>query len=60
MRLGRYIGANELLKGETAALLLGGAGTVLVQFDDKATGLGFGWHRHPESDWEIVDRYANS
>jgi hypothetical protein len=60
MKLGKYIGANEILKGKTAALVVDGPGAVIVQFDDTSTGLGFGWHRYPERDWEIVNRYANT
>ena len=58
MKLGKYIGVNEILKGKTAALVVDGPGGVIVQFDDTSTGLGFGWHRYPESDWEVEDEMA--
>ena len=58
MKLGKYIGANEALKGKTAAIIVEASGAVIAQFDDTSTGLGFGWHRYPESDWEVEDEMA--
>ena len=58
MKLGKYIGANEALKGTTAAIIVEASGAVIVQFDDTATGLGFGWQRDTASDWEVEDEMA--
>ena len=55
MKLGTYIGDDPALEGKTAAIVADAPGVVLVQFDDTATGLGFGWHRYPASDWEVID-----
>lgn len=33
-------------------------GFVLAQFDDRATGLGYGWHRFPAHQFKPVEKHA--
>jgi hypothetical protein len=57
---GRYIGnpnsvRKKSLRGKTALLTDGPTpGTVLAQFDDIATGLGYYWHKFPAEHFAAV------
>lgn len=52
---GPSIGIHRCLRGERATLMLFTDGTLKAQFDDVSTGLGHGWTRFQQSDWEIDD-----
>ena len=53
LRHGTYIGTAEpKLKGKTALLRLYGP-VLTAQFDDVSTGLAYGWHNFPRSEWEL-------
>lgn len=49
---GYYIGADDDLKGEHALIQVRDRGlTVIAQFDNVKTGLGFRWHPYEPSDF---------
>lgn len=55
---GTYIGnpnskRQKTLKGKTALLQISRPGFVKAQFDDRSTGLGYGWHEFPERKFTI-------
>ncbi len=61
MTKGTYIGDNSKLKWKTALVIAAGSkcqrlivplGKVMIQADDRSTGLGLGWHEFPAEDWE--------
>ncbi len=53
MRRGVYIGTAEPeLTGKRASLRLHGS-VLTAQFDDVSTGLGYGWHNFPTSEWAL-------
>ena len=52
MKHGIYVGSREELKGKTALFMTVDKGEVMVQFDDKDTGMGFNWWPFPAQDWE--------
>jgi hypothetical protein len=54
MNHGTYIGTEKGLNGKEAMLQVK-EDTVLAQFDDIGTGMGFNWYEFPISDWEIDD-----
>lgn len=52
-RHGTYVGPLPLLKGKTADLICYPSGQCLAQFDDVATGYGFGRHAFSTSNFEL-------
>lgn len=59
MFFGTYIGALTQYWGKTALLREGSDGILLAQFDDIATGCGYGWHEFNRSDWRIKESVPN-
>ncbi len=56
---GTYVGnpasvRKKSLKGKTALLRRIEDGFLHAQFDDVTTGLGYGWHRFPESHFTVT------
>lgn len=51
---GVYVGPRQELRGKTAIICNCTASTVACQFDDTATGLGFGWHEFPTGDVQLL------
>lgn len=56
----KYTGDEKRLQGKTALAMSAGVksprgiipvGKVLIQADDRSTGLGYGWHEFPAEDW---------
>jgi len=56
----RYVGSRPQYRGKLALVAEGPGKSLVVQFDDRNTKFGYGWHRFRRSDWEIVSsRYRN-
>lgn len=51
---GFYIGADDDLKGQHAMLRIRQK-RLEAQFDDHATGLGYGWHPYPAEHFAIYE-----
>lgn len=55
MMAGHYIGPREDLKGQSAVLQHRRIDNViLAQFNDRKTGMAFGWFPFSPKDWKIT------
>lgn len=54
MKSGKYIGSDPSLQDKTALVMDShNEGKVMTQADDVSTGLGYGWHEFPATDWRV-------
>lgn len=53
LRVATYVGNSAKLKGHRALILDDvQIGYIVAQFNDHATGLGYGWWKFPEEDFK--------